>query len=283
MRRAREETRRGDPLPADGPPWVVLVAAQGSADGRAADHPDDIAAREETRAELRLLMSPRRLLLRGSSREPRAAARRCGTGRRPGRSRHRGSSRGLPRSDRRGLAAVHGAWCPAGGGGGRRARRWKPRTCSPNRHGSSERHACRVPAARQRPEPARRAPPGEGAARADPRRAGRGPTRAAGHARGRSSRRPASGGRRRDSASTATRSPTGCIGSRSVADWDLADPELRVALLLAVRVVQNAQESQPTPVLNRNRVPDSVASRGARPRPSSVPGCTSRHGGTRSQ
>jgi hypothetical protein len=62
IRRAREETRRGDPLPADGPPWVVLLASQVRADG-----PDDVAAREETRAELRLLVSPRRLALRGTS------------------------------------------------------------------------------------------------------------------------------------------------------------------------------------------------------------------------
>jgi hypothetical protein len=54
IRQAREETRRGDPLPADGPPWVVMLATQRSAEG-----PDDIAAREETRAELRLLMSSR--------------------------------------------------------------------------------------------------------------------------------------------------------------------------------------------------------------------------------
>ena len=62
IRQAREETRRGDPLPADGPSWVVVLASQGSAAG-----PDDIAAREETRAEIRLLISPRRLVLRGSS------------------------------------------------------------------------------------------------------------------------------------------------------------------------------------------------------------------------
>lgn len=61
-RRAGEDLRRRDPLPADGPAWVVLLASQGSASG-----PDDIAAREATRAELRMLMSPRRLLLRGSS------------------------------------------------------------------------------------------------------------------------------------------------------------------------------------------------------------------------
>jgi purine catabolism regulator len=62
VRQARDETRRGEPLPADGPPWVVMLASQGPAGGT-----DDIAAREETRAELRLLMSPRRLVLRGSS------------------------------------------------------------------------------------------------------------------------------------------------------------------------------------------------------------------------
>jgi hypothetical protein len=62
VRQARDETRRGEPLPADGPPWVVMLASQGAADG-----PADIAAREETRGELRLLMSPRRLVLRGSS------------------------------------------------------------------------------------------------------------------------------------------------------------------------------------------------------------------------
>ena len=62
VRQARDETRRREPLPADGPPWVVILASQGAADG-----PADIAAREETRGELRLLLSPRRLVLRGSS------------------------------------------------------------------------------------------------------------------------------------------------------------------------------------------------------------------------
>ena len=62
VRQARDETRRGEPLPADGPPWVVMLASQAAVDG-----PDDISSREGTRAELRLLMSPRRLVLRGSS------------------------------------------------------------------------------------------------------------------------------------------------------------------------------------------------------------------------
>ncbi len=62
VRQAREEIRRGDPLPPDGPPWVVLVASQGPA-GSA----DDIAAREETRKDLRRSLSARRVLLRGSA------------------------------------------------------------------------------------------------------------------------------------------------------------------------------------------------------------------------
>ena len=62
VRQAEDDVRRGDPLPPDGPPWVVLVARQGLA-----DDPDDIVARDATRAELRLLAPPRRLLLRGTS------------------------------------------------------------------------------------------------------------------------------------------------------------------------------------------------------------------------
>ena len=65
VRHAREETRRGDPLPADGPPWVVLLARQGSGEGGATD--TDRAVREATRAELRLLLPPRRAALRGTS------------------------------------------------------------------------------------------------------------------------------------------------------------------------------------------------------------------------
>ena len=63
VRQVREEVRRDDPLPADGPPWVVLVASQG-----VADDPENTAIREETRAELRLFMSSRRLTLRAPPR-----------------------------------------------------------------------------------------------------------------------------------------------------------------------------------------------------------------------
>ena len=62
VRQAEDDVRRGDPLPRDGPPWIVLVARQGLA-----DDPDDIVARDATRAELRLLAPQRRLLLRGTS------------------------------------------------------------------------------------------------------------------------------------------------------------------------------------------------------------------------
>jgi purine catabolism regulator len=62
IRQARDEARRGDPLPAAGPPWVVLVARQATG-GDA----DAVAAREEVRHELRLRFPPRRLTLRGTS------------------------------------------------------------------------------------------------------------------------------------------------------------------------------------------------------------------------
>lgn len=62
IRHAREQSRRAEPLPADGPPWVVLVARQGASDATL-----DPAAREETRAALRQLVPARRLSLRGTS------------------------------------------------------------------------------------------------------------------------------------------------------------------------------------------------------------------------
>lgn len=62
VRHARDEVRRGDPLPAAGPPWTVILARQFPAESG-----DEIAAREEVRGELRLLFSPGRLGLRGTS------------------------------------------------------------------------------------------------------------------------------------------------------------------------------------------------------------------------
>jgi len=62
VRRAREATRRGEALPAGGPPWVVLLADQATP-GAA----PDLEQREESRRELRLLAPARRLALRGDA------------------------------------------------------------------------------------------------------------------------------------------------------------------------------------------------------------------------
>lgn len=62
VRQARDEARRGEPLPSGGPPWVVLVARQ-----RTGADPEARDARERLRTELRLLAPARKLTLRGSS------------------------------------------------------------------------------------------------------------------------------------------------------------------------------------------------------------------------
>jgi len=60
IRRARDEAGRGEALPTDGPPWVVLVARQ-------LDPEPDQPSREEIRRELRFRFAARRLSLRGTS------------------------------------------------------------------------------------------------------------------------------------------------------------------------------------------------------------------------
>ena len=60
VRRARDEAGRGEALPSDGPPWVVLVARQ-------AEPPEGDRTREEVRQELRFRFAARRLSLRGTS------------------------------------------------------------------------------------------------------------------------------------------------------------------------------------------------------------------------
>jgi hypothetical protein len=62
VRRARDMTRRGDVLPVGGPPWVVLLADQ-APPGAA----PSLEQREELRRELRLLAPARRLVLRGDA------------------------------------------------------------------------------------------------------------------------------------------------------------------------------------------------------------------------
>jgi len=64
VRQAREETRRADPLPTEGPPWVVLLAGQGAA---GSDVIDFIQAREAVRASLRQLLPPSLVTLRGTA------------------------------------------------------------------------------------------------------------------------------------------------------------------------------------------------------------------------
>ena len=61
VRQAREETRRADPLPTAGPPWVVLLTGQGVA-GR-----DAIESREAIRAGLRQLLPSTHATLRGTA------------------------------------------------------------------------------------------------------------------------------------------------------------------------------------------------------------------------
>jgi purine catabolism regulator len=62
VQRARETARRSEALPSDGPPWVVLVARQV---GR--EDVEEHEQREAFRAELRMLAPNRRLTLRGDS------------------------------------------------------------------------------------------------------------------------------------------------------------------------------------------------------------------------
>ncbi|MEX2012010.1 MAG: helix-turn-helix domain-containing protein [Chloroflexota bacterium] len=61
VRRALDTSRRAETLPAAGPPWVVLVARQRTPEG------DTVEARERTRRDLRLLAPARRMGLRGDA------------------------------------------------------------------------------------------------------------------------------------------------------------------------------------------------------------------------
>lgn len=249
VRQAREETRRGDPLPADGPPWVVMLAEQRSPDG-----PDDVAAREETRAELRLLMSPRRLVLRGSSEslELRLVA-------------------AAPEDDPDGLGTAN------------RLATFLDRMVAVSRPFSE-------PGARPAAEAAARATLEAAEQLADPPRVVRASRLPAylllgnvrnlpdGVRQAKELLAPILTGRdeaqreRLDTLAAVLSSPSLAdaaarlgVHRNTIAyrvqrlerrgDWDLSDPELRVALMLAVRVMQNAQEPSPAPILNRNPVP----------------------------
>jgi len=66
VRRARDQARRAEALPAAGPPWVVLLARQRTP-GADDDTPADRERRDAVRRELRLLAPARRLALRGDA------------------------------------------------------------------------------------------------------------------------------------------------------------------------------------------------------------------------
>ncbi|HEY0444590.1 MAG TPA: helix-turn-helix domain-containing protein [Candidatus Limnocylindrales bacterium] len=62
VRRARDAARRAESLPAAGPPWAVLVARQ-----RVPGEEQDVAARERIRRDLRSLAPARKMTLRGDA------------------------------------------------------------------------------------------------------------------------------------------------------------------------------------------------------------------------
>ena len=66
VRRARDAARRAEALPPAGPPWVVLLARQ-RVPGDLDDTPAALERREVTRRELRLIAPARRLALRGDA------------------------------------------------------------------------------------------------------------------------------------------------------------------------------------------------------------------------
>ena len=66
VRRAGDDARRGDALPGAGPPWIVLLARQ-RIPGADDDAPDAREGREVLRRELRLLAPARRMALRGDT------------------------------------------------------------------------------------------------------------------------------------------------------------------------------------------------------------------------
>jgi hypothetical protein len=255
VRHAREETRRGDPLPADGPPWVVLLATQTAADGLR-DGPTgasgDLQTRERIRTELALLEPARRLTLRGSSEslEIRLVA-----------AAPPDDPAGLGIADRvaRFLGRTVAVSRPFMEPGARAAAEAAARTTLEATGSQVDRpsvvRATRLPAYRMLGN-LHNLPDGLGQARAllAPILVG-------------------SPERQRDRLETlgaVVGSPSlGVAASRlgvhrntiayrvarleELGEWDLADPDLRLALALAVRLVLNAQHAGGEPGLNRNR------------------------------
>ena len=246
VRLAHEGTRRGEPLPADGPPWVVIVARQGAGRG-----PEDATAREAARAELRLLAAPRRLALRGSTESLEIRLVAAAPPDDPG---------GLAIADR--VAAFLGRTVAVSSPFG-----------EPMARAAAEAAArAALEAADLMPDP----PPVVRAARLPAYRLlASVASLPDGQRQARALLAPILVGspeRQRERLATLA----AVVGSASLGDaaarlgvhrntiayrvarleqlgdWDLADPDTRFALELATRIVQLAQESEATPVLNRN-------------------------------
>lgn len=233
VRRARDEAGRAEPLPSDGPPWVVLVARQ----------PEPLPGeptREEVRQELRFRFAARRLALRGTSLslELRAIA-----------ALERDDPQGLRVADRvaRFLGRPVGLSAPFADAGGRPVAEAAARGAleAAERLGSPPRvaRADRVPAYRilatlgSLPEDHAQA-----AALLEPLLHGRPATVAQRIATLRAALdHPGAG---EAAAALGIHRNTFAYRLRTIerrTGWSLADPDLRLALLIAVRIVQQAQ------------------------------------------
>ena len=234
VRRARDEAGRSDLLPSDGPPWVVLFARQ-------SEPPTGGPTREQVRSELRFRFAARRLALRGTSEslELRAIAALEAGG--PGRAADRRAGRGVPGPDGRPLAPVQRGRPNARPRRRRRARRWRPWSASPEPPPVAR--ADRLPAYRllaalgNLPDDRIQA-----AALLEPLFAGRPAsvrerlaTLRAVLDHGAAGEAAAALGIHRNTLAYRVRNLEALTG------WDLGDPDLRLALSVAVRIVQSAQ------------------------------------------
>jgi hypothetical protein len=271
VRHAREETRRGDPLPTDGPPWVVLLATQTAADGPSGGPSDgprggpsdgpsdgptgaagDLQVRERIRTELALLEPARRLTLRGSSEslEIRLVA-----------AAPSDDPSGLAIADRvaRFLGRTVAVSRPFAEPGARAAAEAAARATLEAAGSQVDRpgvvRASRLPAYRMLGN-LHNLPDGLGQARAllapilvgSPERQ-RDRLETLGAVVGSPSLGVAAGrvGVHRNTIAYRV------ARLEELGDWDLADPDLRLALALAVKLVLNAQPIGEEPGLNRNR------------------------------
>ena len=164
VHRARETARRSEALPADGPPWVVLVARQvGREDVEQAEQ------REAFRAELRMLAPNRQAHPARRLREPRVSPRRRRRRGRPAGARDRRAGGRLPPPLRRRLAPLHRFRRPARRRGRRPGHPRGRRTLRVRPARRPRRSRRRLPASRQPAQPARRPGARPGPPRAAPR------------------------------------------------------------------------------------------------------------------